>query len=529
MRLPLAQRELTRLARSRQVHASRGLLIGAIAGMLLVEYASHLTPSGRSFIYTPEYIGIQLYTWCVLAQAAILFVVLPVLAAPTIASERGQHMLPLLMLADFRGWDILAAKALTIMLEAGFLLLALAPIQFMSTVFGGVSPAMIGAQTLVLIALVFFGMMSSMLCSCLVRNMTAAIFAGIFLNLVVLVGLYVADAAFLGGRIGFEAARDLFFEIDTPVRSYGRSIVILAVLAIACGKAILRLLPRIVCDPPRRYWVGAPTPYGHTSRRMMRWGSVWPMLSIHATGMTSTLRSNGVRLVVAALLAGVGAVPVIGTLIVVMLLIHEITSSLVAARRTGALDDLRVTTIAPGVLARDVFAFYWRRGLLYVPALMVAAVHLGVFADSVRFGPTEVSRDWMAAGAGVAAAYSAIFAMTIVALGFAQLFAIVGVSSLAGIHGDNTRRQSSIAVGLLGLAYALCAYAAQCQDHLAKYWKFDDVWFRVPLFLAFCFGVFVVLGLSFRAELRAFFHAGWVRHPMRLHWPAILRPGTSRR
>lgn len=521
MRFPLAQRELARLSRSRHIHVIRGLLVAAIAGLVFVEWLPRILEI-RHVVDAPEQFGTLLHMYCLLVQVTVLLVVLPVLTAPAIASERSGGTLSLLLLADFRGRDILLAKGISVLLEAGFLLLALIPVQYMSTIFGGVAPDVLAAQSLAIVVLAFFTIMLSMLSSCLVRNITGAVFLAFFMNTIFLGAVYVLDFK-LNEFLGFVALRDLFFEFHTPVMlRYRRALIILGAMGIAFAVAVLFLIPRLAIDRPRRYIVGAPTPYGHTARRMLRWGPVLPILSVHATGITSTLRTPGVRVTVAMLLTVVGCVPVVGTLIIAILLIHEVTASLIAARRTGALDDLRITLIAPDLLARDVFNFYWCRGMVYLPALGACAVHLAVFADVVRFSAEAPERDWMAASLGVGLAYLVSLVASVIALGFAQLFAIVNVAAFVAVYGGNIRRQGAIAIAVVGLAYALCAYSVQCQDYLVKQARVDDAWFRVPLVLAGCAVVFGVVGLAFRAELRAFFHNGWRRDPVRFHWRSIM-------
>ncbi len=497
MRLPLAQRELARLGRSRRVYAWRALVIGSAALMVSVVWAGM---SEADLARGPEAIGAALHGWCILAQVAILFVVLPALAAPAIASERQQHMLPLLLIADFRGWDILAAKALVVLVEAGLLLLALAPIQFMSTAFGGVTPGVIWAQTGVLAALVLFAVMASMLCSCFVRNPAGATFAGVALVAGTLLALYLTDLLLLKRQLQFENLRVLFFEIGSAAPRCRRAIAVVLALAAACACFVVWLLPRIAGDPPRRYWVGAPTPYGHTSRRLLRWGPVLPILSVHATGLTSTLRGTPVRILVALLLSLIGVVPVIGTLIVVMLLVQEVTLSLGNAERSGALDDLRVTLLEPKTIARDIVDFYMRRGILYMPALIVCAIQIAVFADSAYFGPGTPQREILG-NAAAGAVY--VFSLTagVVALGVAQVFAIVSLSCLMGISGRDARRQVGTTLAIIGAAYALCVTGTQSQDHLMYLLRLGDVWIRVPLVLGGCCLVFLILGMSARAEL----------------------------
>src|SRR5690606_20601286 len=291
------------------------------------------------------------------------------------------------------------------------------PIQFMSTIFGGVAPDMLAAQSLAAFTLALFTIMLSMLASCLVRNTTGAVFLAFALNGTVLTLLYLVDLG-LKNTLGFLALGDLFIEFDLPVnRAFFRALIILAVLTTACAAAILALIPRLAIDRPRRYVVGAPTPYGHTSRRMLRWGPVLPILSVHATGLTSSLRTPTVRATVATFLTIVGCVPAVGTIVVVMLLIHEITASLIAARRSGALDDLRVTLISPDTLARDLVSFYWRRGLIYVPALMVCALQLGYFADRVVLSAGVPVRNWDETSATVLVVYTMGFVSGVILLG----------------------------------------------------------------------------------------------------------------
>lgn len=505
MRFPLAHRELTRQARSRHLHWTRGLIIGAVAGLLLVEWISYLR---SGLLYRPDYLGTLLHVYCLIVQAAILTIVLPVLAAPALASERGEGTLSLLLIADFRGWDILAAKSLAVMMEAGLLLFALVPLHFMSTLFGGVSPAVIAMQTVAIAVLCLFTLMTSMLCSCLVRNTTSSIVLALSVNVVAVVAWLCLDLAVFRGALGFNALRALFFEFHAPVdMACRRAIAVLAVAALACGAVVLWLLPRLAVERPRHYWVGAPTPYGHTSRRLLRWGAVQPMVSVHGSGLTSVLRSPAARIAMALGLLGMSVVPLLGGIVVVTLLIHDVTASVVATRRSGALDDLRVAIREPELLERDLFAFYWTRAAVFLPALMMCAIHLVVLADSVRLGPIDAVGPLLRADVGWAAYPLSLIAI-VVAFGYAQRYAIVSISSFAAFQGDSVRRQVAAAIFLIGLIYVFCGYAAHGQDYLVKFVHAGDMWFRVPLFMTCCIGLFAVVGWAARAGIRRHLNGG---------------------
>jgi ABC-type transport system involved in multi-copper enzyme maturation permease subunit len=501
VRLPLAQRELARLVRSRRVYAWRGFLIGAFSLMLLIEWIAFSSYQFTVFVTNPEGMGRALYLWCVVAELVILFVIIPALAGPAIVAERRAQMLPLLMLADFRGWDIFAAKALTIMVEAGFLLVALAPLAFMTTIFGGVAPDAVWAQTAVVGATLVFAIALSLVCSCVFRNPTAAVIAAMFALAGSLIALVILDGLLVhrGSRVtlGFIEVLPLFLQPDAAVPSYRRSVVVLLALSCAAVAAVVLLLPRIVVDPPRRHWVGAPTPYGHTPRRLLRWGPVQPILSLYAGGLTSTLRTPGVRVLVAGLFVCIGLVPVVGILILVMLLAYEIITPLSAATRGGAIDDLRITPIPPRQLAQDTLLFFWRKVLLYVPGCIVSGMWLIEFVSDLlrQHEPQDVMHHHLY-GAGLAATMVVLF----VGFGLAQVFAMLGIGCVLGISGRAGRRQIVLAMGMFCLAYALCLSIA----YLLDYWRFlayIPAGFGIlPAYLAGCTLIFAVLGWASRRE-----------------------------
>jgi hypothetical protein len=271
--------------------------------------------------------------------------------------------------------------------------------------------------------------------------------------------------------------------------------------------------------------VGAPTPYGHTSRRLLRWGPVLPILSVHATGLTSTLRSNGVRLLVAALLALVASIPFIGPFLVVVLLIQEVTLSLGNAQRSGAIDDLRVTLLEAKTLARDILTFYMRRGIIYVPALMIGAIQVALVLESIRFEPPNMPEpDSFGDSAVNALLYFFSVAAGVVGLGFLQVFAIVCVSCYMGISGRDIRRQVGIAIVIVGIAYALCIYGMVGQVALMYALKFRDAWYNLPLALAGCCVVFLMLAVSCRSELWRILDGGSPRQ-----WRVLRRASVPHR
>jgi hypothetical protein len=183
-----------------------------------------------------------------------------------------------------------------------------------------------------------------------------------------------------------------------------------------------------------------------------------------------------------------------------MLLVQEVALSLGNAKRSGALDDLRVTLLEHKTIAKDIVDFYMRRGILYMPALIVCAIQIAVFADSAYFGPGTPQREVLD-NAAAGAAYVFSLVAGVVALGVAQVFAIVSLSCLMAISGRDSRRQVGVTLAIVGAAYALCVSGAQSQDHLIYLLKLGDAWFRVPLVLAGCVLVFLILGVSARAEL----------------------------
>ncbi len=497
MRLSLAQRELARLGRSRRVYAWRTVMAGAFTVVVMFEWMIHHVSFGHRYFMRPEVLGVQLAYWCQLAEIVLVVVIMPLLTAPLIAAERRDEGLSLLLLADFRGWDIFAAKFLTAFLEAAMLLLCLAPIQLLTTFFGGVSPDIVLAQMVVLGAVMIYTCCVGLLCSSLMQNAVTAVIATVamlFVTALAALGidwfLFTSGLTWNSGSV--DALRLFGKDGATVTGHYYRFSVCVLIVAATVALITVLILPRVAVARPRRYWLGAPTPYGHTSRRLLRWGAVQPLLSMHATGLTSTLRTPGVRIAVAAALTAIALVPLVGPMLVVLLLTQEVTVSLINARKSGVTDDLRVTNMDSRSLARDMLQFFARRARPYAPALFVCSWQLGLYFGAVIGGNFSDVVDLIARRYF----YGPLFFIGLVTgcsiLALAQASAIVAIACALGSVGNDARRHTVLTLLVVGLTYAACmAVASVIGFHVELYRDLPPVpWLSVLIFVGACVAIF---------------------------------------
>jgi hypothetical protein len=222
------------------------------------------------------------------------------------------------------------------------------------------------------------------------------------------------------------------------------------------------------------------------------------------------LRTPAVRIAVAALLATIAFVPGVGPVLLVVLLAHEVTVSLVNAHRGGVTDDLRVTVIDARQLSLDTFRFFWRRAMLYAPAIWVCSWQMGLYFGAAIGGDLwdvdRLVRDkpvW-----GVLYAAALIAGTTLLA--FAQLFAIVATGCAMGTLGDSMRRQIALTLLPVALAYLLsAAIGSGAVVYVVLYEYLELVaWLSVLVFLALSATVFIMLGMAAQTAFRAIVERG---------------------
>lgn len=151
-------------------------------------------------------LGKDLYWTFVIAQAMLIFVVLPAIASGALSQEREQRTLEPLLLTPLTPLQIVWGKAVGVLSLAGLLLVSTLPLTSLCFLLGGVSPGELVAAYIVLIGLALFTSSIGLYCSAKWTNTVQATlwcygllpFFLMFLALFSGIGVIVAALAILG-------------------------------------------------------------------------------------------------------------------------------------------------------------------------------------------------------------------------------------------------------------------------------------------------------------------------------------------
>ena len=150
--------------------------------------------------------GKDLYWTFVLAQAALIFLVLPAIAAGALSQEREQRTLEPLLLTPLTPLQIVWGKAVGVLSLGGLLLVSTLPLTSLCFLLGGVSPGELIAAYIVLLGLALFTASIGIYCSAKWTNTVHATlwtyflmpFFLMFLALFSGIGIIVAALAMFG-------------------------------------------------------------------------------------------------------------------------------------------------------------------------------------------------------------------------------------------------------------------------------------------------------------------------------------------
>ncbi|MBI4556409.1 MAG: hypothetical protein HY706_02400 [Candidatus Hydrogenedentes bacterium] len=134
LELPLVNLELTRLAKQPRTYLVRLLVIGGMLIVLLI-----MLGFGGLTTTNVTAAGETMARCATLFQFLVVFLYIPILTGPMIATEKQENTLALLLLADFRGRHVFLAKFLAAFLQAELLVLSTLPMLAFATFLGGVS------------------------------------------------------------------------------------------------------------------------------------------------------------------------------------------------------------------------------------------------------------------------------------------------------------------------------------------------------------------------------------------------------
>ncbi len=469
MALPLAARELTRSGKQLRTYIIRMAAVGLSCAILhVVCFTSLLFQVPLQELV--EFIGEFLAGISTLFQYIVVFGLAPLFAAGLIAQEKRDQTLPLLLIADFRGWDIFFSKFLVAFLQAELLVLSPLPLLAFASMFGGVSVPDMTVQVILFSAATFTICAIGLFCSTIARRPAEALFlTAVFLTVwLVLTGLIDALVMGVSNLSTLRAMSNLATLLDFvslsssaphtnivfAIRGLDLSanptsywmvglVVTLAVGALACAGGIF-LLPRQAQEPTRERRV-ATTKRGRRRRRN-------PLAHLVVAGLgeyTSFFGSLPIRLILGLVLAvAVIALPGLGLLMVAAVICYDVTSSLAATRKSPVLDEILITPIGDKPLARAMFGMLVDRSWPFYPALLVAdAAGMALLVLMVFQGATD--SPWFSFwGAGVLT--ELILSITLLMfIVRAQLRCIIAAAAFVSTLGFKAPTQTLITLGLL--------------------------------------------------------------------------------
>ncbi len=376
MELPLIQRELTRLGRRRSTYALRlfGPVLCAAYMVLTVMGTDGLEflvpdPVLRSLSITPQTTANALAFSVVLFQAMIAFVGAPILAAGTIAEERQERTLNLIIIANMRPFGLVFAKFAACWIPASLLLLSTLPIGALAAFFGGVTLRGVAIEFTVFAAWTTAACSVGVWMSALAHRTRDALLRTFVIGAVMLVGLVYVDYSFTPGAsvLAFSPLIAVDFADDARVATF----YFWPAAAIPILVSTLTLLLAILALR-RANLAQARVSASSRIRKRFR---LAPFITLAAslgrnadTGRRSTLGS----ITLAVALAAIAMVPVFGWLVVLGLVMFEIVGPMSRSRNSGAWDDLAVSPATNARIAVAVYLGQVRNVLVYVPALFLA-------------------------------------------------------------------------------------------------------------------------------------------------------------
>lgn len=381
MELPLAARELTRSGKLKRTYIVRLVALGTTCPVLFFFWIGAMMMAMSPFQQSSslgERMGGFLAAVSTYFQFAVVFLVAPVLCAGQIAREKENRTLELLVLADFRSWDIFFAKFLAPFLQSELLILSTMPLLAFASFLGGVSVPAMALQVVLMTLFAFAVCALGLLSSTVAKRQVEAL----FYTVAGTIGWLVCTRLLDGVRLGTAGASSTLSIVLAALRTdepnlpglyWLPSAVVTLALAVLCCALSIALLPRIIFERPRR--VARWRKRGLRQRwGFLRMGPAAQLVAASARGLSGSLRFLPVQLLAAVTLA---VLPLCSCgmlfIIVLVLFFYDTTSTMAMARESGALDDVRVTPLEDWLLARAVLRAFFSKTWIYLPAIGLAA------------------------------------------------------------------------------------------------------------------------------------------------------------
>ncbi len=379
MEMALFQLELTRSAKRARNYAMRVLFPGLVCVPLL---GMCLGSFNDSIAYQAEHFANIVRTLTFFFQQTVVLAVTPVLTSQTIARERSERTLPLLLLSIPGGaLDVWLSKFAAVCIQSGLLLLSTLPMLTFAVLLGGVNLGQILFDfSCVFLAMVGVAAMGVAI-STFSREPAMALRMTLF-TLVIWIGADIALALWRHGS-GYPSQLHLFFATWDGIEPLGHLMeahltgaAITVALALAASAAALLNLPRLIVDcesrrapctrrrPRRRRVTSSEDAVSHLIRR--------------CPGMPET-RGIAVRWARIVLLLALGLMGwPLGTTLLALVFFFEIYDAMLYVRRSTLWEDLRLAC-THDILGRGLVRGFRRAcGAYMLPLCLSFLVYPGV-------------------------------------------------------------------------------------------------------------------------------------------------------
>lgn len=455
MEFPLAERELRRLAQRPMTFATRAALAVIAAPILSFFFLADAASGGTAaqadeIAATLSFLG-NMYLFIV----SVL--VPPFLTAGLIASEKHERTLGTLLIADFSASDVALSKFVPTLIQVELLVLGSLPILAFATVLGGITPSD-------LVLSVFLFSMTALVVSSvgLFASTVARQPGGALMGTVVVLAPVMALDLGLLDWLGVPGLPDLptllpavaVFAIDelTGADLWLPSVGISAAVSLVLILASIALLPRQVYAMK----VARPGRFRALRRPVnpfLRERGTSLIFSRAAGGLSAAVRSTILKIVFGIALALIALIPCVGLLFVAGVVMFDVVSTMDNAKRSGVLDDIRLSAPDPKTFLWDIYYALWMRGWFYLPAIVVGgSIGFSGWMLSIIAGPGMVSD----------APFSSVVFVVVVlvvslVIGSAQLALMTAIACYQSGYGRNIRSQTLTSV-LLYVVVCLVTY-----------------------------------------------------------------------
>jgi hypothetical protein len=498
MPFPLAERELNRSGRHWRTYALRVAATGApCAALVFVTPISVVDAADPAAV--GEAVSGVLLALSIFFQYIVAFFVAPMVCAGMIAQEKQERTLGLLLMADFRGWDVYAAKFVSAFLQCALLIASTLPLLAIAAILGGISLPAAAARFTLLLAVTVTVCALGLLASTLARKPSEALYITVFLVAAWLGGTWLVDG--FTTRAGNATGSGLWaspivepsfnvawagWEEDQFLEAASNwlpgVIAALIISAVAMGLSLL-LLPRQAYQKEGSKRRLIPRSVDRfIVRRVLQLRPATALIHALLSDQRSGPGSGLLRAMLPVSMLLLGLIPLVGWLFVFAVLCYDLSTSITHLRRNQAYDDLLVADLSVETIARSTwrallahswpYFFGFVSGLsailfpmaasnntgLGVPGLMIVvsaavAVAFGLYAFAVAVSCAVAVLRWGAVGQTLAGLF--IF-------GWIQMFFMIGLfilaQALSSLADPRTINPGAAMILVFGIGMSACIY-----------------------------------------------------------------------